>query len=62
MSLISKNRHALIIVDDFSRYTWMKFLETKDEAPKIVITHINIDKVSNNASVIALKSDNKTKF
>ena len=39
MSLSGK-RYALVIVDDFSKYTWVLFLHSKDEAPQIIIDHI----------------------
>ncbi|GKC96506.1 retrovirus-related pol polyprotein from transposon TNT 1-94 [Tanacetum coccineum] len=34
---INKKRYILVIVDDYSRFTWVKFLRTKDEAPEIII-------------------------
>ena len=64
MSLLRK-KYALVMVDDFSRYTWVEFLASKDEAPQVIIVHIKkIDKEAkaNNASVIALRSDNGTEF
>ena len=27
---LSRKRYALVMVDDFSRYTWVEFLSTKD--------------------------------
>ncbi|GJZ58903.1 retrovirus-related pol polyprotein from transposon TNT 1-94 [Tanacetum coccineum] len=33
---INKKRYILVIVDDYSRFTWVKFLRTKDEAPEII--------------------------
>ncbi|GJY27197.1 retrovirus-related pol polyprotein from transposon TNT 1-94 [Tanacetum coccineum] len=34
---INKKRYILVIVDDYSRFTWVKFLRTKDEASEIII-------------------------
>nr|GFB03614.1 integrase, catalytic region, zinc finger, CCHC-type, peptidase aspartic, catalytic [Tanacetum cinerariifolium] len=31
---INGKRYVLVIVDDYSRYTWVHFLRSKDEAPK----------------------------
>nr|GFA22191.1 retrovirus-related Pol polyprotein from transposon TNT 1-94 [Tanacetum cinerariifolium] len=31
---INEKRCVLVIVDDYSRYTWVQFLRSKDEAPK----------------------------
>ena len=58
-------KYALVMVDDFSRYTWVEFLSTKDEAPQIIIEHIKrVDKEAQgtDASVAALRSDNGTEF
>lgn len=30
-------RYILVIVDDYSRFTWVKFLRSKDETPEIII-------------------------
>ena len=37
---ISKKRYCLVIVDDFSKFTWTYFLKSKDEASEIIINHI----------------------
>ena len=59
---ISKKRHVLVMVDDFTRYTWVDFLHTKDEATNIIIDHIKkLEKVSENA-VVTIRSENGTEF
>nr|GFA72560.1 hypothetical protein [Tanacetum cinerariifolium] len=35
---INGKRHVLVIVDDYSRYTWVHFLRSKDEAPEAAKT------------------------
>nr|GFB98586.1 hypothetical protein [Tanacetum cinerariifolium] len=35
---ISGKRYILVIVDDYSRYTWVHFLRSKDEAPEVIAT------------------------
>ena len=53
------------MVDDFTRYTWVEFLASKDEAPKIIIEHIKrVDKEAKakEVSVVAIRSDNGTEF
>lgn len=67
MSKIQRSREDLseLMVDDFSRYTWVEFLASKDEAPKIIIQYIKkVDKDAKvkNASVVVLGSDNGTEF
>ena len=37
---ISKNKYALVIVDDFTRFSWTFFLHSKDEASQLIINHI----------------------
>ena len=61
---LSKKKYALVMVDDFSRYTWVEFLHSNDETPQIIIEHIKkIEKEAlNNASVVTLRSDNGTEF
>ena len=39
---MSKKRYALIIVDDYSKYTWVLFLHSKDESPQMVIDHLKL--------------------
>ncbi|GJY14189.1 retrovirus-related pol polyprotein from transposon TNT 1-94 [Tanacetum coccineum] len=34
---INGKRYILVIVDDYSRFTWVRFLRTKDEAPEAII-------------------------
>nr|GFC67546.1 Gag-Pol polyprotein [Tanacetum cinerariifolium] len=34
---INGKRYVLVIVDDYSRYTWVHFLRLKDEAPEVII-------------------------
>nr|GEZ27857.1 retrovirus-related Pol polyprotein from transposon TNT 1-94 [Tanacetum cinerariifolium] len=35
---INGKRYVLVIVDDYSRYTWVHFLRSKDEAPEAIAT------------------------
>ncbi|GKD48128.1 retrovirus-related pol polyprotein from transposon TNT 1-94 [Tanacetum coccineum] len=32
---INRKKYILVIVDDYSRFTWVKFLRSKDEAPEL---------------------------
>nr|GFA45677.1 integrase, catalytic region, zinc finger, CCHC-type, peptidase aspartic, catalytic [Tanacetum cinerariifolium] len=34
---INGKRYILVIVDDYSRYTWVHFLRSKDDAPEVII-------------------------
>nr|GEY35610.1 retrovirus-related Pol polyprotein from transposon TNT 1-94 [Tanacetum cinerariifolium]GEY36569.1 retrovirus-related Pol polyprotein from transposon TNT 1-94 [Tanacetum cinerariifolium] len=59
---INKKRYILIIIDNYSRFTWVKFLRTKDEAPEIIIKILKQAQVSLNATVRYLRTDNGTEF
>nr|GEV72277.1 retrovirus-related Pol polyprotein from transposon TNT 1-94 [Tanacetum cinerariifolium] len=37
MASINGKRYILVIVDDYSGFTWVRFLRTKDEAPEAII-------------------------
>nr|GEZ20807.1 retrovirus-related Pol polyprotein from transposon TNT 1-94 [Tanacetum cinerariifolium] len=39
---INEKRYILVIVDDHSQFTWVKFLRSKDEAPDAIIKCIKI--------------------
>ncbi|GKA37578.1 retrovirus-related pol polyprotein from transposon TNT 1-94 [Tanacetum coccineum] len=59
---INKKRYILVIVDDYSCFTWVKFLRTKDEAPEIIINFLKQAQVSLNATVRYLRTDNDNEF
>nr|GEW13392.1 hypothetical protein [Tanacetum cinerariifolium] len=37
---INGKRYVLVIVDDYSRYTWVHFLRSKDETPEVIKTFL----------------------
>ncbi|GJW51234.1 retrovirus-related pol polyprotein from transposon TNT 1-94 [Tanacetum coccineum] len=59
---INGKRYILVIVDDYSRFTWVRFLRTKDEAPKAIIKCIKNIQVHLNATVHNVRTDNGTEF
>ncbi|GJY95203.1 retrovirus-related pol polyprotein from transposon TNT 1-94 [Tanacetum coccineum] len=54
--------HELLIVDDYSRFTWVRFLRTKDEAPDAIIKCTKNIQFRLNATVRNIRTDNGTKF
>nr|GEX83748.1 hypothetical protein [Tanacetum cinerariifolium] len=42
---INGKRYILVIVDDYSRYTWVYFLRSKDEAPENQVLKVYFDSV-----------------
>ncbi|GKF43109.1 retrovirus-related pol polyprotein from transposon TNT 1-94, partial [Tanacetum coccineum] len=59
---INGKKYILVIVDDYSRFTWVKFLRSKDEAPDAIIKCIKNIQVCLNATVRNVRTDNGTKF
>ncbi|GJW09049.1 retrovirus-related pol polyprotein from transposon TNT 1-94 [Tanacetum coccineum] len=59
---INEKRYILVIVDDYSRFTWVRFLKTKDEAPAAIIKCIKNIQVRLNATVRNVRTDNGTEF
>ncbi|KAI3735763.1 hypothetical protein L6452_15275 [Arctium lappa] len=55
-------KYVLVIVDDYSRYTWVKFLRSKDETPKVLITFLKTTQVKLQRQVKFLRTDNGTEF
>ena len=37
---INGKKYVLVMVDDYSRYTWVNFLRTKDETPTLIISFL----------------------
>nr|GEU99103.1 reverse transcriptase domain-containing protein [Tanacetum cinerariifolium] len=59
---IKEKKYILVIVDDYSRFTWVKFLRSKDEAPDFIIKFLKMIQVRLNATVKNIHIDNGTKF
>nr|GEW62464.1 retrovirus-related Pol polyprotein from transposon TNT 1-94 [Tanacetum cinerariifolium] len=59
---INGKSYILVIVDDYSRFTWVRFLKTKDEAPAAIIKCIKNIQVRLNATVWNVRTDNGTEF
>ncbi|GJY61093.1 retrovirus-related pol polyprotein from transposon TNT 1-94 [Tanacetum coccineum] len=59
---INGRKYILVIVDDYSRFTWVKFLRSKDETPKVVIKFLKQIQVGLNKTVRYICTDNGTEF
>ena len=59
---ISKKRYTLVIVDEYSRYTWVYFMHRKDETPEILLDHVRMIETGSSYKVKILRSDNGTEF
>ncbi|GJZ21480.1 integrase, catalytic region, zinc finger, CCHC-type containing protein [Tanacetum coccineum] len=59
---INGKKYILVIVDDYSRFTWVKFLRSKDETPEVVIKFLKQIQVGLNKTVRYVRTDNGTEF
>ncbi|GKB68955.1 retrovirus-related pol polyprotein from transposon TNT 1-94 [Tanacetum coccineum] len=59
---INGKKYILVIVDDYSRFTWVKFLRSKDETPAFVINLLKQLQVGLNKTGRFMLTDNGTEF
>ncbi|GJT77498.1 retrovirus-related pol polyprotein from transposon TNT 1-94 [Tanacetum coccineum] len=59
---INGKKYILVIVDDYSRFTWVKFLASKDEALDFIIKFLKMKQVRLNTPVRNIRTDNGTDF
>nr|GEX27691.1 integrase, catalytic region, zinc finger, CCHC-type, peptidase aspartic, catalytic [Tanacetum cinerariifolium] len=55
---INGKKYILVIFDDYSWFTWVKFLRSKDEAPEFIIKLLKMIHVRLNATVRNIRTDN----
>ena len=61
MSIHGK-RYVMVIVDDYSRYTWPHFLRSKDETPSVLIDFLKSVQVSLQKPIRIIRTDRGTEF
>ncbi|GJY67651.1 retrovirus-related pol polyprotein from transposon TNT 1-94 [Tanacetum coccineum] len=59
---INGKKYILVIVDDYSRYTWTLFLCSKDETPEVLKDFLMMIQRNLQALVISVRTDRGTKF
>ncbi|GJX18720.1 retrovirus-related pol polyprotein from transposon TNT 1-94, partial [Tanacetum coccineum] len=59
---INRKRYILVIVDDYSRFTWVYFLRTKDETPEIIKNFIARVQLNYNVKVHKIRTGNDNEF
>nr|GFA81094.1 retrovirus-related Pol polyprotein from transposon TNT 1-94 [Tanacetum cinerariifolium] len=59
---INEKKYILVIVDDYSRYTWTLFLRSKDEIPEMLKEFLTMIQRNLQALVITVRTDRGTKF
>nr|GFA61596.1 retrotransposon protein, putative, unclassified [Tanacetum cinerariifolium] len=59
---INGKKCILVIVDDYSRFTWVKFLRSKDESLDFIIKFLKMIQVRLKVPVRCIRTDNGTEF
>nr|GEX82791.1 hypothetical protein [Tanacetum cinerariifolium] len=59
---INGKRYVLVVVDDYSLYTWVFFHHSKDEASDLIISFIKKTQVNLQLQVQRVRTDNGTEF
>nr|GEY50703.1 retrovirus-related Pol polyprotein from transposon TNT 1-94 [Tanacetum cinerariifolium] len=59
---VNGKKYILVIVDDYSQFTWVKFLRSKDEATDFIIKFLKMIQVRLKVSVLRIRTNNGTEF
>nr|GFC80408.1 putative ribonuclease H-like domain-containing protein [Tanacetum cinerariifolium] len=59
---INGKRYVLVIVVEYSRYTWTHFLRSKDETPEVLINFLRLVQRGLQAQVRIFRTNKGTKF
>nr|GEX77397.1 hypothetical protein [Tanacetum cinerariifolium] len=59
---INGKKYVLVIVDDYSRYTWTHFLTFKDETPEVLIDFLRLVDKGLHAQVRTVRTNKGTEF
>ncbi|GJR28161.1 retrovirus-related pol polyprotein from transposon TNT 1-94 [Tanacetum coccineum] len=59
---INHEKYTLVIVDEYSRYTWVYFLKKKSHAAKMIMSFIRMVENQNDVKVKQIRTDNGTEF
>ncbi|GJR20460.1 retrovirus-related pol polyprotein from transposon TNT 1-94 [Tanacetum coccineum] len=59
---INGKKYVLVIVDDYSRYTWTHFLRSKDETPGVLIDFLTLVQRGLHAQVTTVRTKKGTEF
>ncbi|GJR88152.1 retrovirus-related pol polyprotein from transposon TNT 1-94 [Tanacetum coccineum] len=59
---VNGKKYILVIIDDYSRFTWEKCLRSKDEAPDFIIKFLKMIQVQLKVPFQRIRTDNGTEF
>nr|GFA72842.1 retrovirus-related Pol polyprotein from transposon TNT 1-94 [Tanacetum cinerariifolium] len=59
---VNGKKYIIVIVDDYLRFTWVKFLRSKDKGPDFIIKFMRMIQVRLKVSDRRIRTDNGTEF
>ncbi|GJS62729.1 retrovirus-related pol polyprotein from transposon TNT 1-94 [Tanacetum coccineum] len=59
---INHEKYTLVIVDEYSRYTWVYFLKKNSQSPKMIMSFIRMVENQNDVKVKQIRTNNRTEF
>ncbi|GKC26240.1 retrovirus-related pol polyprotein from transposon TNT 1-94 [Tanacetum coccineum] len=59
---INHEKYTLVIVDEYSRYTWVNFLKMRSQAADVIMSFIKMVENQNDVKVKHIRTDHETKF
>nr|GEV29327.1 hypothetical protein [Tanacetum cinerariifolium] len=59
---VNEKKYILVIVDDYSRFTWVKCLRSKDKALNFIIKFLKMNQVRLKVPVRRIRTDNGSEF
>nr|GEV04585.1 hypothetical protein [Tanacetum cinerariifolium] len=59
---VNEKKYILVIVDDYSRFTWVKCLRSKDEDPDFIIKFLKMVQIRLKVPARRIRTDNGTEF
>ncbi|GJY51432.1 retrovirus-related pol polyprotein from transposon TNT 1-94 [Tanacetum coccineum] len=59
---INHEKYTIVIVDEYSRYTWVYFLSKKNQALEMIMSFIRMVENQNDVKVKQIRTDNGTEF
>ncbi|GJW44582.1 retrovirus-related pol polyprotein from transposon TNT 1-94 [Tanacetum coccineum] len=59
---VNHEKYTLVIVDEYSRYTWVYFLKKKSQAAEMIMSFIRMVENQNDVKVKQIRTDNGTEF
>ncbi|GKD55602.1 retrovirus-related pol polyprotein from transposon TNT 1-94, partial [Tanacetum coccineum] len=59
---INHKKYTLVIVDEYSRYTWVHFLRKKSQVHEVIMSFIRMVENQNDVKVKQIRIDNEIEF